>query len=56
MFYLIFLVAIVFMWGLIVVLSFIPRPREHRVEQGLNEQTEVHPLPMKVKYFLNSNQ
>ena len=38
MFYLIFIVAITSMWGLIVVLSFVPRREQHRVEQVLNDQ------------------
>ena len=56
MFYLILLAGIVFVWGLIVVLSLVPRQREHRVEQRLNEQTEVHLLRVKVKHFQNSRQ
>ena len=56
MFYLIFIAAIAVMWGSIVVLSFIPRRREHHIEEGLNEQAAFHSLPLKLKLFQNSNQ
>jgi hypothetical protein len=36
MFYLIIIVAIVFVWGLIFVLSFFLRRRKRRIEQQLN--------------------
>ena len=57
MFYLIVIVAIGFMWGLIVIMSFFLRRRQRSIEQGLNEQPDSKPsLPAKAKHFKNSKQ
>ena len=55
MFYMIFIVAIVFIWGSIVVLSFIPRRKEHSIAQELKVlPVSVPSLPVSMKHFQNS--
>ena len=57
MFYLIFIAAITFMWGVIVVLSFVQRRTEHPVDQEPKEQPDTElSLPVMVKHFQNSIQ
>jgi len=57
MFYVMFIVAIAFMWGAIVIMSFFLRRRQRRLEQALNEKPDSGPsLPVEAKQFQNSKQ